>query len=91
MTKELVKIRKIDNGAYNFYLHKPSYKGEKGICGIEIAPYITIETPENIFGYSDTLLYDDKSGVLYTLHRYLPKWIKKQLLKTYLILSAKYL
>lgn len=91
MTKELIKTRKIDNGLYNFFLNKPSYLGETGCCGIEIEPYITIETPENCFGYNDTLLYDNRNGVLYTLHRYLPKWIKNQLLKTYLILSKKYL
>lgn len=91
MKTTLIKTRKINGEKYNFFLHEPSFIGEKGCCGIEITPYISIETPENIFGYPDTLLYSDANNTLYTVHRYLPAWIKKELLKTYLMLSEKYL
>lgn len=91
MTTKFIKSRKINGEKYDFFLNTPDYLGEKGVCGIEITPYIEIKTPENIFGYPDTLLYSDTNNALYTLHRHLPAWIKKELLKTYLMLSEKYL
>jgi hypothetical protein len=53
--------------------------GEKGVCGIELEPYVSVETPENSFGYSDTVLLNH--GKAYTLHRYLPLWILKKIEK----------
>lgn len=52
--------------------------------------YFTCETPENAFGYPDTVLVDmnawkweDGRQVFepraYTLHRYLPPWILKRI------------
>lgn len=62
---------------YKFFLNEPEYVGEKGVCGIEIEPYISVETPENGFGYSDTILMSNDKA--YTLHRYLAPWILKKI------------
>lgn len=79
MKTTLVCTRKYNKEEYKFYLDEPEYVSEKGVCGIEIAPYVWVETPENGFGYSDTvLMYDDMA---YTLHRYLPRWILKKIEK----------
>ena len=77
MKTTLVCTRKYNKEEYKFYLNKPDYVGEKGICGIEITPYVSVETPENAFGYSDTVLMSH--GKAYTLHRYLPLWILKKI------------
>ena len=66
-----------DKEEYKFFLNEPEYVGEKGVCGIEIEPYVSVETPENGFGYSDTVLMSN--GVAYTLHRYLPRWILRKI------------
>lgn len=39
--------------------------------------YLSIETPENCFGYPDTILFN--KGVPRTMHRHQPKWIMKKL------------
>ena len=82
MTKELIATRKYNGEAYSFYINKPEYQGEKGCCGIEIVPYITVETPENGFGYSDTVIYDNIKDIAYTLNRYLQPWILKKIKAT---------
>lgn len=77
MKKTLLKTRKFNGEEYKFFLNEPEFTGEKGICGIEIIPYIEIETPKNCFGYNDTVLFNN--GIPYTLNRYLQPWILKQL------------
>lgn len=77
MVSRVVCIRKYNKEEYRFYLNEPEYKGEKGIFGYEIEPYVSVETPENCFGYSDTVLISN--GVAYTQHRYLPRWILKKI------------
>ena len=77
MKTTLVCTRKYNKEEYKFYLHEPDYVGEKGVCGIEITPYVSVETPENGFGYSDTVLMSN--GKAYTLNRYLPLWILKKI------------
>lgn len=73
--------RKYDGEEYKFFLNEPEYPGEKGVCGIEITPYVSVKTPENCFGYEDTVLlwYENgnvlKEGKPYTLERGLPNWI----------------
>lgn len=79
MKTTLVCTRKYNKEDYKFYLHEPDYVGEKGICGIEVTPYVSVETPENGFGYSDTVLMNN--GQAYTIHRYLPFWILKKIEK----------
>ena len=76
MKTTLVCTRKYDGEEYKFFLNEPEYAGEKGICGIELDPYVSVETPENCFGYSDTVLLN--RGTAYTLNRYLPRWILKK-------------
>ena len=71
--------RHYEGEEYKFYLNKPSYPGEKGICGIEIDPYISVETPENGFGYADTILMDEITKQPYTLSRGLANWILKKI------------
>lgn len=77
MKTTLVCTRKYNKEEYKFFLNVPEYVGEKGVCGIEITPYVSVETPENAFGYSDTVLISH--GKAYTLHRYLPLWILKKI------------
>lgn len=77
MKTTLVCTRKYDKEEYKFYLNEPDYAGEKGCCGIEITPYVSVETPENGFGYTDTVLM--QHGEAYSLYRYLPKWILKKI------------
>ena len=77
MKTTLVCTRKYNKEEYKFYLHEPDYVGEKGVCGIEIIPYVSVETPENCFGYFDTVLMSN--GKAYTLNRYLPLWILKKI------------
>ncbi len=79
MKTTLVCTRKFNKEEYKFYLNEPDYIGEKGICGIEVIPYVSVETPENGFGYSDTVLMNN--GKAYTIHRYLPLWILKKVEK----------
>lgn len=79
MKTTLHSIRKYAGEEYKFFINEPEYEGEIGICGIEITPYIHVETPENGFGYADTVLMDINSGKVYTLHRYLQPWIKKKI------------
>lgn len=76
--------RKYNEEEYKFYLNEPEYSGEKGILGIEITPYVSVKTPENCFGYEDTVLLWYENGHLhdgkpYTLNRRLPAWILKGL------------
>ena len=84
MKKTLVCTRKYNKGEYKFYLNEPDYVGEKGILGMEIKPYVSVETPENSFGYSDIILMHktmpDKV-YCYSIHRYLPRWILKKIEK----------
>ena len=77
MKTTLVCTRKYNKEEYKFFLNEPEYAGELGVCGIEIEPYVHVETPENGFGYSDTVLI--RNGEAYTLHRYMPRWILKKL------------
>lgn len=79
MKTTLVCTRKYNKEEYKFFLNEPEYEGELGVCGIEIEPYVHVETPENGFGYSDTVL--TRNGEAYTLHRYLPRWILKKIEK----------
>ena len=79
MKTTLVCTRKYNKEEYKFYLNEPEYVGERGVCGIEIEPYVSVETPENAFGYSDTVLMNN--GKAYTLYRYLPLWILKKIEK----------
>ena len=81
MTKTVFKTRKFNKETYTFYLHTPDYAGEKGCLGVEISPYITVETPENSFGYSDTFFYmhKNKSGY-YAWRNHLP-WITKKIIE----------
>ena len=78
MKTTLVCTRKYNKEEYKFYLNEPSYVGEKGIFNVEIKPYVSVETPENCFGYSDTILFNNH-GKAYTLERYLPRWILKKI------------
>ena len=79
MKTTLICTRKYNKEDYKFFLNEPEYAGEKGVCGIEIEPYVSVKTPENCFGYSDTVLLN--KGKAYTLNRYLPRWILKRVEK----------
>lgn len=83
MKTTYIATRKHRGEEYKFFLHTPETEGEKGICGIEIEPYISVETPENGFSYPDTILMDHATGNAYTLYRHLApstlKAIQKQM------------
>jgi hypothetical protein len=95
MKRELLFVRKHNKEEYEFYLNTPNYPGETGILGIVLRPYISVETPENGFGYTDTVLladvwdYDAKKYklVAYTLHRrlqpYILRALEKQMIRAY--------
>lgn len=80
MEKITLFTKRIKKENYIIVLNKPTEEGEVGCCGLPVLPYISITTPENCFGYSDSILYN--RGDPYTLHRYCPAWILKELTKT---------
>lgn len=91
--------RKHNGEAYEFYIVTPSYAGEKGCLGVEICPYVEVKTPENSFGYRDTILlhrvatfnndgyFSGYAQKAYTLWRYLPPYILKAIEKQMLRLE----
>lgn len=80
MKTTLVKTRKFAKEEYRFYLNTPEYSGEKGVCGIEITPYITVETPENDFGYEDTFFYNSTENNGHFQWRHHTPWIKRAII-----------
>ena len=62
MIEKLIAVRKHGGEKYKIFVMLPEYDGETGIFGIEEDPHIRIETPENCFGYSDTVLFDNRYG-----------------------------
>lgn len=79
MLKKLVMIRKHAGEEYHIYVNLPQYHGETGIFGLEQDAYVSIETPENCFGYSDTVLFDKRYGRPYTLSGNIEEWEKKHM------------
>ena len=90
MKTTLVCTRKYNKEEYKFFLNEPEYEGEKGVLGITITPYVSVETPDNGFGYSDTVLLSEGNGKAYTLHRYLPLWILKKIEKKMVDIMERY-
>lgn len=74
MEKKLLFTRKYNGEEYKFFLNRGI-----GVFGI-YDEYISVETPENYFGYTDTILFNKEKP--YTLHRYLQKWILKKITET---------
>lgn len=74
MSKELLFTRKINGETYKFFMNKGI-----GCFGI-YSEYVSVETPENDFGYPDIVLFNH--GKAYTQHRYLQKWIMKKITDT---------
>ena len=99
MNTTLLFTRKYNKEVYSYYLNAPSYAGETGILGIEITPYISVVTPANCFGYTDTVLlnhyYDtDLKQTMfkaYTLNRYLAPWILKKIESKMIELTKKHI
>lgn len=79
MLEKLLAIRKHKGEEYRIYINLPQFEGEKGICGVEEDAYISITTPKNCLGYTDTVLFDRRNGKAYTLNRYLQPYILKAL------------
>ena len=86
MTREYQYTRKHKGEEYKFYICKPSYKGEKGVCGIEITPYVEVITPPNDFGYND-IIFLNSNKKAYTLYRYIAPYILKAIEKQMLTLE----
>ena len=74
-----IEKRKIYGESYEFILNLPSFKGEKGVCGIEITPYIVCITPENGLGYNDTFIYQPETGYGSFSWRYHTPYVTKKL------------
>ena len=91
MTSTILTTRKYNKEVYKFILNAPDFEGEKGVCGIEIKPYITVEAPENCLGYHDTFIYNDAKNSGYFMHRYHAKWIIDKIINTCGKLAEKYL
>ena len=79
MLKKLVKTKKFEKQTYKFYINEGNFNNE-------VYYYVTCETPENEFGYSDTILLenagrfnDEKIAV--SLHRHHAQWIMKKIEK----------
>ena len=70
--------RKHSGKEYKFFANVPQWKGEKGICGVEIEPYVSVTTDPNCFGYTDTILLSS-SGQAYGVDRYHPKSVLEKL------------
>lgn len=85
---ELFK-RRYNGGTYTFYINKTISCVE----GKDMV-YISCDTPENAFGYPDTILYSrpDIYGFYgcYTLNRFLPKWILRKIEVQFLRLMKKF-
>ena len=90
MKETKVTTRRYNKETYTFILHEPEYPGEKGVCGIEITPYYTVDTPENGLGYSDTVFITSDLKTTYTAYRYLPKWILAKIKDVIIKLNTKY-
>ena len=74
MEKTLLFTRKFNGETYKFYMNKGV-----GCFGI-YSEYVSVETPINAFGYTDTVLFSN--GKAYTLNRYLQNWILKAITET---------
>lgn len=70
--KDVLQTRKYDGETYTFHMNEMISWATN-----ESVKYITCETPENCFGYRDTVMYD--RGVAYTLHRHLQPWILRKI------------
>ena len=66
----LLFTRRFQGETYTFYHH-----AGVGCLGL-YTEYFSVETPENCFGYSDTILFNN--GEPYTLYRRLPNWILRE-------------
>lgn len=73
-----IKTRKFQGETYTFYLKIPSYPNEKGCLNIKIEPYVEVKTEENVFGYTDSILFDGNTRSLY---RHCPNWILRECYK----------
>ena len=69
MEKTLLFVRKFNGETYKFYMNRGI-----GCFGV-YSEYVSVETPTNEFGYTDTVLFNH--GKAYTLNRYLQNWILK--------------
>lgn len=73
MEKTLLFTRKFNGETYKFYMNKD-------VGSFAVYEYVSVETPKNDFGYSDTVLFN--KGKAYTLNRYLQNWILKAITDT---------
>lgn len=74
MEKTLLFTRKFNGETYKFYMNKGI-----GLFGV-YSEYVSVETPANDFGCTDTVLFN--CGKAYTLNRYLQNWILKAITET---------
>lgn len=85
--KKYLFSRKFAGGEYKFYLNSDVFMKNERV-------YISCDTPENCFGYIDTILFStpDNCGWYgcYTLWRHCPKWILRRIEKIFLRLMKEY-
>ncbi len=86
MTKRYLFSRKHAGEEYKFFLNYISFSWADGSA----YHYISVDTPENGLGCTDTVLLDSSSGRAYTLWRYLPPYILRNLEKQMKAALRKY-
>lgn len=77
MTKRYLFSRKHAGEEYKFFLNYISFSWADG----KPRHYISVATPENGVGCTDTVLLSRDTGRAYTLWRYLPPYILRKLEK----------
>lgn len=87
--KRMLFTRRYNGETYTYYLN-----GYISSVTDKYEQYISCDTPENAFGYTDTILYapPDIYGYYgcYTLSRYLPKWLLRKIEIQFFRLMKKY-
>lgn len=90
MYKEYLFSRKHNGEEYKFYLYRQYFYYGEGHPK-ESHDSIHVETPENAFRYTDTvLLSSSDEHKAYTLYRHMPRWILKKLEKQMKAAMKKY-
>ena len=80
-SRKQVKTRRFGGKTYTFMLNRM-----KSIVNDHMIYYVTCLTPENEFGYSDTVFRDrpgDDTKAVSTVHRYLQPWILREIAKEF--------
>lgn len=90
-SRKQVKTRRFGGKTYTFMLNRM-----KSVVDDRMIYYVTCITPENGFGYSDTVLRSTRGNAVnavnevYTMHRYLQPWIRREIAKEFTKIEIKF-